>query len=359
MIRKPIDFNLTQETPMETTLLVDGNFLLKKSYEGNPNTYGFNGKYIGCLYTFITILRKQVNELGIDKIVICWDGQNGGFRRFKINRNYKANRTSKSWYNKTTLSDAQIEHEKIKSSSLLAQKIRIQNYVEHLHIRQIELDEIEADDVIAHYVKYFSPNEKVIIYSNDRDYCQLLTYDNTSIFMDNLKVIIDRTNFKTHFPFSFHNALLVKALCGDVSDNLIGVKGLSDKNNAKTLLKNLPELIEDKQFSYDDLIENCKLDKNNKIHQKILETVKIVESNYLLMDLTNPFLNQEEKEEIEVVGESVMSSDGRSSTLLLQLINEDGFLMPYSSNFSRYVQPFFRVIVAEQTKYKKHLELLD
>ena len=103
-----------------TTLVVDGNVLMKRSYNGAKHLF-YKGEHIGGLYQFYTTLRKLVVELKINKIVLMWDGERGGTLRLDHYPEYKGNRA------------------KFFDESFERQKIGVQTYAEDLYIRQYEL----------------------------------------------------------------------------------------------------------------------------------------------------------------------------------------------------------------------------
>ena len=186
------------------TLLIDGNYLVKRSFHGDKTSHNKNGQHIGAIYSFYTTLRKLIKENLSTKVVLMWDGEQGGLARYKIDPAYKANRKNKDWKHNIELSDAEIKLELKKEQSFLYQKKRIQAYAEELFIRQIEINEIEADDLIAEYCLRHSENEDIVLFTNDRDFLQLLdetrkqvltkyaVIENDAIKIDeNQKVIFD------------------------------------------------------------------------------------------------------------------------------------------------------------------------
>jgi len=133
------------------TLLVDSSYLLKRSFHGAKDIQTAKFGHIGGLYSFLTTVRKMIKEHMINKVVLVWDGEGGGIQRYRIDHAYKANRKTKDWHKKIELSAAEIRKEKAKEESILKQRKRIQAYAEELFFRQIEVDDIEADDLIAEY----------------------------------------------------------------------------------------------------------------------------------------------------------------------------------------------------------------
>lgn len=337
------------------TLLIDANYLLKRSIFGAKHVYA-KSKPIGGLYSFMTTLRKLISENNINKVILCWDGENSGKMRYYIYEGYKANRESKSWYNKIRLTDKQIYKEE-KDMGELYQRIRIKQYAEELFLRQIEVDEIEADDIIAYYCKHKKPEENVTIFTNDRDYFQLLDYINVSIYVDNMGKVIDKDIFFMHFDYHYLNALTIKILCGDSSDNINGVEGLQEK----TLMKYFPQ-IKDRYVPVKEIYaEAFKLKKKReeekkkslKVIDNIINSKDLLVRNKKLMDLKEPLMSKEALEEYETLYYP-LSSDNRGSKNLLLMMNEDGFLDNFNSSFVNYVTPFYSVIMKEKDYYNNY-----
>ncbi len=338
------------------TLVVDGSYLLKRSVFGAKNTNTTKFGHIGGLYSFMTTLRKLIKEHSINKVVICWDGENGGIYRYRIDRQYKANRKSKEWHKKIVLSEQEIKKEKEKEESVLKQKKRIQAYAEELFLRQIEVDEVEADDLIAAYCLKHNNKEELIIYSNDRDFAQLLDLNITIIF-PNIAIPITKRNFYTEFGYHYANSLPFKIISGDSSDNIKGVGGIQEA----TLLKYFPEL-RAKESSVREIRKKAKaLNEARKKEKKqpikallnLLNGGERLITNYKLINLRSPLLNSQAEDELEQL-EMPLSPKGRGSKYLYRMMNEDDFLSVYGSNFVNYVEPFYSVITAENNLYEKY-----
>ena len=217
------------------TLLVDSSFLLKRSFYGAKNTYTPKFGHIGGLYSFLTTTRKLVKKHMINKVVLVWDGENGGIDRYYIDSEYKGNRKDKSWNTPIEFTEKELKREKEKDESILKQRKRIQAYSEELFLRQIEVKNIEADDVIAQYCMDNHNKEDIFIYTNDRDFAQLLDL-NITILFDNIDQPVTKDNYLFTFGYNYNNALVLKIICGDVSDNIKGIEGLKEK----TLMKHFP-----------------------------------------------------------------------------------------------------------------------
>jgi 5'-3' exonuclease len=343
------------------TLLVDGSNLLKRSFHGAKDTSTSAFGHIGGLYQFMTTIRMHIKEHMINKVVIVWDGEGGGLYRHRIDREYKANRKSKEWYKKIEMSAAEIRREKAKEESILKQRKRIQAYVEELFIRQIEVDDIEADDLIAEYCLQHNNKEEIFLYSNDRDFAQLLDLNITIIF-PNLKQPVTKSNYIMHFNHHYTNALILKIITGDTADNIKGIEGIGEE----TLLKYFPEM----KFKHISVREICaKADEinkervlNKKKPLKALEKlispdgVARLKTNFQLVNLRQPMLNEQAVEELKQL-ELPLSPEDRGSKNLLKMMNEDQFLSVYGSTFVQYVEPFYTIIMNEKqllTEYIKN-----
>jgi len=340
------------------TLLVDGSYLLKRSFHGakdiSTNAFG----HIGGLYSFMTTTRKLIKENMINKTIICWDGENGGIQRYRIDHAYKANRKTKEWHKKIELNDAELSRENAKDESILKQRKRVQAYAEELFIRQIEVNDIEADDLIATYCLEHNNKEEIFIYSNDRDFAQLLDL-NITILFPNINQPVTKTNYMMYFNHHYTNALLMKIICGDSADNIVGIAGMGEK----TLLDNIPDL----KFKTLSVKEVCK--RANIINQERLQNKKKplqalktlissdgvdrLKTNFLLTNLRQPMLNEEAQEELLQL-EIPLSPENRGSKNLHKMMIEDGFLSVYGSTFQQYVEPFYTVIMNEKRLLKEY-----
>jgi 5'-3' exonuclease len=339
------------------TLVVDGSFLLKQSFNGFKNTYTHSFECISGLYGSLIILRKLIKEHQINKIVVMWDGENGGKMRYMIYNEYKANRKNKDWYNKIELTEAQIKFEKTKEESILKNRKRLQEYLEELFIRQIEICEIEGDDLIAQYCINHHMNEDIIIFTNDRDFAQLLSLNVKIIFANIKDEVIDKFNFIMNFGYDYSNALTMKVICGDNSDNIKGIDGIKDT----TLLKYFPDL----QYRPMTVKEICqKADMINKervknklkplkVFENLLKNTERLKLNYKLMNLSEPMLNEQAIEELKQL-EMPLSPDNRGAKNLYKLMIEDEFLTIYKGTFVDFVQPFYTVIMNEKQLLKEY-----
>ena len=253
---------------MRHTLLVDASSLYKRSHAVNGNYYTEEfGNITGVLMSLIT-LRTLVKKLAVNKIVFVWDGQNNGKLRNNIVSNYKSTRLHKSFTTKIILDDKDIRKEEANKESLLRTKIALQNIIEELFIRQvIASDEIEADDLISVYCSLYHSTEKITVYTGDFDLTQMCQYsDSIKVYLANVKKLICKDNFYTEYGYDHRNVAIIKAFCGDDSDNIYGVKGLG--TDGKSFVKMFPKLKEE-PVSIDYILEETdRLIKERKDNKK-------------------------------------------------------------------------------------------
>jgi 5'-3' exonuclease len=350
-------------------LLIDGNYLMKRSFNGAKHT--FNGsRHIGGLYQFIMQTRSLIRSQNINKVVVFWDGENGGKLRYDIYREYKANRESKDWYKKIDLTPAEIKKQQQEKDSYLWQMIRVKNYLEELFIRQVQVDQIESDDMIAYYCQKYHDKENITIYTNDRDICQLLEYDNVSVYIANLKQNVTKKNYYLLFKHHYSNLTIIKTMCGDDSDNISGIDGLGEN----TLIKYFPKIQTEKVKAATIIREAKHINEeriaNKKKPLKVLENIaegvfktfgkaglEQYKLNYKIINLLEPFLTKEAMAELALVAEEPLDPNGRGEENLLKMMSEDGYLENFNADFIRFHEPFYPVIIREKDFYKKNLHI--
>jgi DNA polymerase-1 len=120
-----------------------------------------------------------------------------------------------------------------KYESYLTQQSRVKEYLEEVFVRQVEIINNEADDLIAYYCQT-AIDEEIIIFSADKDLTQLIS-DRVTVYSPNTKQYYKNGDSilinKVSIPH--YNVLLCKIFTGDKSDNIDGIEGLGEK----TLIK--------------------------------------------------------------------------------------------------------------------------
>jgi len=332
------------------TLIVDGDSLLKTAYHGAKDLY-HKETHIGGIFQFLTMVRKMLNEYKFDRVYVFWDGTFSGRLRYDIYKDYKSNR-DKDFYNEQPPSDL----------DLYLQKERVISYCEELFIRQYRDQITEADDCIGYYVKNMSEDEKVVIMSNDRDICQLIS-SRVGVYVINLKKIITEDNYLNHFKHHPSNLKLIKIITGDTSDNIKGIQGISEN----TLLKFFPE-IKEKTLTLEYIFSKIEIiQKERKSRLKSLDNIlngvtkgvqkgMIYEINEKLIDLKKPLLTETSKNELDYIFNASIDPEGREVKNVIKMMIEDGLMMAIpggSDGYINFLQPFLSVIKKEKSYFSQ------
>jgi DNA polymerase-1 len=326
------------------TLLVDGDNLFKIGFHGVREMYD-NGDHLGGLYHFINILRRFLEEHNLDKVVVFWDGDSNSSIRKSIYPQYKANRRQ--------------DMNEYKYESYLQQKSRVKQYLEEIFVRQVEMINNEADDLIAHYCKV-ATDEDVIIFSADKDLTQLIS-EKVTIYSPISKQYFKNGDMITinKVEIPHYNVLLTKVFTGDKSDNIDGIEGLGEK----TLVKFFPDLL-GKPCIMDELLDNARNNQQKK-KPKALENIltgktkngilgeEFYNTNMKIVDLGNPLITDEGKELVEQIYTDTIDPTDRGYKNLMRLMMEDGLFKYLPKNdeaWVNFLRPFMKLTRKEKRK---------
>ena len=325
------------------TLIVDGNVLMKRSYNGAKNVY-HKDKHIGGIFAFYSILRKIIVEHKIDKVVVTWDGERGGTLRLDYYPDYKENRPR--------YFDQEYE----------LQKLRVKQYAEDLFIRQYEHADVESDDLIAYYCLNKKKLEDVMVYTNDRDLCQLIT-EEVTIFLADKKMEVGVGNYQWFFQHYYENAGLVKIIEGCSSDNIKGIDGVTEN----TLLNYFPQ-IKERKVTLDEILKESEVirEKGGKTPLKVINNIingvsrgshkgPFYEINKKIIDLNEPLLTEEATESVKSLIKLPLDPSGRDYKNVLKMMIEDGviYALPGGENgYINFMEPFLKLIKKEKLNFK-------
>lgn len=282
---------------MRKVLLIDGEWNLKRNFMKRQDLFS-KGEHCGGSYGFLDSLRSIVDKTMPDRVVVFWDGIMSGIFRKNIYPLYKGDR-DKSWEEESYyFTDEEIDEERQRKYSKLKQKIQVKNYLEELCVRQVEVEYVEADDLLGLYVKNRHKDESVIIYSSDKDFHQLID-ENVSVIRPSDGKLININNFKEIFGYTHKNALFAKCIEGDTSDSITGLKGVGMKK-----MKTYFPRFFDERYTLDELIkeaEEKQKEKPLKIYEQIINGRKTIELNRELMNLKSPMVNQKAIDEVSEI----------------------------------------------------------
>lgn len=332
---------------MTKTLLVDGNNLLKIGFHGVKD-YFHNGEHVGAIWHFLNTLRRFLEESNFDKIIVFWDGEESTTLRRKIYPKYKLNRKPLD--------------NQIKEESFDKQRQRVKQYLEEMFVRQVEFQTSEADDLIAYYCK-ISEKEHKTIFSSDRDLTQLISEKVTLYSPSTKKYYKNGDTVKLHnIEIPHYNIKTFKILSGDKSDNIDGIYYLGEK----TFLKLFPEILE-KEVSFTEILQKgeeiLKEQKDNTVLKNLLtgktkEGIfgnEFFEINEKIVDLSNPLINDEGKELVELYYTESLDPDGRGYKNLIRMMMDDGlfkFLPKVDEQWVYFLKPFLKLTRKEKSKFK-------
>jgi len=206
---------------MEKIIMIDGNNLLFRSYYATA----YNGNFMknskgfptNALFGFANMINKIIQEEKPVYMIVAFD-KGKTFRHEKYDF-YKDGRSETP--------------EELKMQFPVAKEL-----LTAMGIKYYEIDNYEADDIIGTFAKYcdMDDNYDGLIVSSDKDLLQLIS---PHVEMKLLKpkdyVRYNKDSFKEDWGIEPINIIDLKALMGDSSDNIPGVKGIGEKTALKLL----------------------------------------------------------------------------------------------------------------------------
>lgn len=263
-------------------LIVDGLNAFIRSWTVVPQM-DINGNHVGGIVGFIRSLKAIMRDVKPSRVIIAWDGKGGSQKRRSVYAEYKAGRkprTNREYDFGETPEQSQI--------NLKSQYSKLRHYIDSLGITQIDIDDIEADDVIGYLCCHIWPSIDKVIMSTDRDFLQLVD-NHTLVYSPTKKLFYTASVIRETFNVLPENFIYMKALIGDTSDNIKGFKGIGEK----TVVKLFP-FFSDRQTDANEIIEYAKNNINkNKKYRDIAEGRDVFIGNIQLMQLTTPNISSQ------------------------------------------------------------------
>jgi len=264
---------------MKNVIIIDALNMFLRSYVISPHM-DRKGNPVGGTIGFLKSLQKVARDFNADEVIVAWDGHEGSQRKRSMNKDYKGGRKPVR-FNRRMI---ELEPEKEEANKGY-QQVRLMEYLNQTPCIQLVADFTEADDVIAHAINHsrYDGWLKTII-SSDKDFFQLCR-DDVQIYRPIQKKIVTKDSVIEEFKIHPNNFALARAMAGDSSDNLPGIKGAG----LKTIAKRFPFLIREDEYVVADLIKECAMTaKKLKIHQNIESNEKLIKDNYAIMQLQHP-----------------------------------------------------------------------
>lgn len=274
-------------------MIIDSLNLFIRNYVVDPSM-STHGQPLGGLKGYFKSLQKLIRDVKPNGIVVVWDGQNGSKKKKSIIKDYKAGRKpirlNRDVKNLT-------ESEEINNK--VWQQLRTIEYLNCMPIMQFLEKEVEADDLISVVAQHekFKDWDKVIV-SSDKDFIQLCN-KNTVLFRPIQNQVMTTKSIMEEFGIHPNNFAIARAMAGDASDNIDGVKGLG----LTTISKRLPFLAEEKEYITDDVLKFCKQQVNEgtklKLFQNILDAADDIHTNFSVMQLKSPNMSYQVLQKID------------------------------------------------------------
>ncbi len=281
---------MSEQKDKKRVIIIDALNMFLRAYIVDPSL-STNGQPIGGIKGSFKILQKLARITKPDAIVICWDGPNGSRKRKSMDKNYKAGRKplrlNRAFHNLTD--DEELQNK-------IWQQTRVIEYFNEMPIMQVMIPEIEADDVIAYIcgMRHYEDWQKVII-SNDKDFLQLCD-ENTVLYRPTADELMNKNRVIEKYGIHPTNMALARAIVGDTSDNLKGIKGAG----LTSVKKRLSFLASEKDYTIDEVIQFCEnADSKIKFFNNIIEGKKIISHNYKMMQLYSPQLSLQSKKFVD------------------------------------------------------------
>ena len=261
-------------------LIVDGLNSFIRVFSAVP-LVNDDGEHVGGYIGFLRSIAAVIRQFKPTRCIIVFHGKGGSARRKKMHSGYKEGRTMSTRFNRREDVEEQSVEKEIES--MRTQMGKLSEYLQCLPITLISIDNIEADDAIAYLATdVFRPKgSEVIIMSDDKDFIQLIDAK-TSVWRPVEKKYYTPKEVVDRFGIPSHNFIHYKVFMGDGSDNIKGINGIG----IKTLQSKFPLLLEDKIASIEDVLEYCKVRKDeHKVYKTVLDNESVMRLNWRLMSL--------------------------------------------------------------------------
>ena len=201
---------------MKKLMVLDGNSIVNRAFYGvSQNLTTRAGQPTNAIFGFLNILQKLLEEGSPEALCVTFDRKAPTFRHLAY-EGYKATR-------------------KGMPDELASQLPLLKDILAAMNIPMYELDGWEADDLIGTIsVKDTAAGWETVIVTGDKDSLQLVT-DTTTVKLVSTRMGRTTTrdmtpeSFRAEYGFDPIHIIDLKALMGDSSDNIPGVKGVGEK----------------------------------------------------------------------------------------------------------------------------------
>ena len=218
---------------MKKILLIDGSSLIFRAFYAIRNLTTKDGVFVNGVYGFLNMYYKVLELIKPTHVFVAFDKGSKTFRHDEF-ADYKGTRDNAP-------------------NEITYQFGILKDLLSSMNVNYLELDEYEADDILGTIAKLAQKEGfEVDIFTGDRDYLQLVD-NNIFVYLtkkgiSEIKLMNTESIFED-YGLSPRQLIDVKALQGDSSDNIPGVKGVGEKTALKLIqeygnLENLYENID-------------------------------------------------------------------------------------------------------------------
>lgn len=203
-------------------LVLDGNSILNRAFYGIKMLSNKKGQMTNGIYGFLSTLQKLLSEVSPQAIAVAFDLPKPTFRH-KMYDGYKASR-------------------KGMPEELASQLPILKEILVAMGYKLITCEGYEADDILGTFAKYCeNKGYECTLATGDRDCLQLVS-DHVFVRIAKTKfgkaesILYDKNKIKEDYNVTPSQLIDIKALQGDASDCIPGVKGVGEKT-AKILIE--------------------------------------------------------------------------------------------------------------------------
>ncbi len=204
---------MTEHQTRKKIVLLDAHAIIHRAYHGMPNFQTRAGVPTGAIYGFASMVLRIIDDFSPEYVVACYDLPKPTFRHEAFD-GYKGTRSETD-------------------TALKLQFPATRELCEIFNIPTYDAEGFEADDVLGTICKQLeNENLDIVIASGDMDTLQLVDKKRVQVFTlkrGNDTVLYDEAAVVDRFGFPPRSIIDYKALCGDSSDNIPGIRGIGDK----------------------------------------------------------------------------------------------------------------------------------
>lgn len=280
---------------------------------------------MGGTVGFLKKLKYLTDEFQPSAIYVAWES-GGSTKRRALYKDYKRGRrpVKMNRFYEDDIPDS--DENKVHQTQALVELLKSSP------VCQLYAPDCEADDVVAWLCRgKFKQDEKIIV-SSDKDMYQLLD-ERTRQYSLHEKKVITMEDVYSEYHVMPWNFALAKTLCGDVSDNIPGVKGVG----FKTAVKCVPMLATHQDLLLQDVIDYCQSHSNEmSVIKRITESIPQLKMNWRLVHLDSSCLTQRQTSIVEHAIKSFVPKASKTSmikTLIregIQTFDVDSYLYTFT-----------------------------